>query len=195
MAQEIYDLDYLQSSVDCVDLASRIGMKLSPSGQFCQCPNGHHETQLNHCAIYHDHAHCFSCGFHGGPLTILQTYYKNVLYQDIGFKDACRMLGDMYGGAERFLTEGEAKTSRVITLPITDEEIKLIGIDKQDLLITWISSQFAAKSKIRNAAAIYMNKLEAIGKSLHNTSFTQYFYPHLEARYKCMEKIYEKVKM
>ena len=126
----MYDVERIKKEADCREVARYIGMKMDRT--FCECVSGlHQETRINHCAIYRDHIHCFSCGDNRDVLGMVLGYYQNVLCVTISYADACGIVGDALGGRELYWVKGRNKGFRKEPeLPFTDEELKLLGLQK-----------------------------------------------------------------
>lgn len=121
-----YDVERLRNDADCREIASMIGMRRS--GTYCECVSGiHKETQLNHCAIYKDHIHCFSCGDNRDVVGMVQGYYTNVLGSPITFAESCKIIGDALGGASFYEVSGTDAPAMPM-LPFTTEELAAAGM-------------------------------------------------------------------
>ena len=124
-----YDVAALKEAANCRDVAEFIGMRVS--GKYCECVSGlHSETQLNHCAIYHDHIYCFSCGANMNVIKMVMGYYENVLGNPITYTEACRIVGDACGGSELYLTDGR-QTKATARPPFDRADMKTILMDAQ----------------------------------------------------------------
>ena len=121
-----FNKERLKADADCRTVASFIGMRLR--GQFCECVSGRHsETQIDHCAIYKDRIHCFSCGNDEDVLGMVRSYYANVLGTPITLSEAMRITGDALGGHELYLESGSA-IQETVRIPFTKEQLSRIGL-------------------------------------------------------------------
>lgn len=121
-----YDVSALKAEADCRTVASFIGMRLS--GRYCECVSGlHDETQLNHCAIYKDRIHCFSCGNDQDVIGMVKSYYANVLGTPIAYGEACRIIGDACGGSELYLDRNGKQ--QIKQMPFDRSELALLHLD------------------------------------------------------------------
>ncbi len=171
-----YNAARLREDADCRQVAEYIGMQVK--GKFCECVSGtHSETQINHCGIYPNHIHCFSCGLDVGVIGMVQAYYKNVLGTPIAYHEACRIVGDACGGSDLYLEQSSGeKTER---MPFDKDELTLLKLDtpysgKESVHISMQSLYRENKELyykiIRDKAAEEQEKLQKLEEQLGNTA-------------------------
>ena len=121
-----YNAERLRADADCRQVAEYIGMQVH--GKYCECVSGlHSESQINHCGIYPNHVHCFSCGYDRGVINMVQDFYKNNLGTPITYQEACRIVGDACGGSDLYLEQSTGEIPERI--PIDKKELALLKLD------------------------------------------------------------------
>ena len=187
----MYDVNQLVQEADCREVAKFIGMRLN--GQYCECVSGlHKETQLNHCAIYHDRYHCFSCGEGGNAIRMVQQYYRNVMGTPVSFAEACKIVGDSCGGHEMFVVYGQQEKDP--QLPFTQDELQAAGLDspmawwKQ----LWLENRQLCKTIVRERAKETLDKYREVLDAEGNRSVIgAALRAEAENRYAAAEKLYK----
>ena len=97
---------------------------------YIRCPSGHHETQLNHCAVYKTGCKCFSCGKYYPTCDAVSAYYKEK-GQALTFEQICEKIADASGGRERFTQSHDRQKS---SAPHFDREgLSAVGLNLYDL--------------------------------------------------------------
>lgn len=126
-----YDTKTLFSEADgrvvVKSLFDSCDFKMSGSTLFCRCPSGHKETQLNHCAVYKDGCKCFSCGERYGIKEMVEKYYA-LKGRSLSFLEICELIADTCGGKDRYLIKKDTKKPSQKKLPLSREELAMIGI-------------------------------------------------------------------
>lgn len=187
--------DRLKADADCRCVAEFIGMRRH--GQFCECVSGlHTETQLNHCAIYKDRIHCFSCGDNQDVFGMVRGYYANILGSPIGMQDALRIVGDALGGHEMYMESGTVANTAE-QLPFTKEELSLIGLSDPK------SGGLTMGALYREDKALYMTmvqenarqtlvRIEELKGRLGSSDFEVALRSALDVRYTDVRRIFKK---
>ncbi len=193
-----YNVEQLREDADCRQVAEYIGMQLN--GKFCECVSGlHTETQINHCGIYRNHVHCFSCGYDVGVIRMVQDYYTNVLGQTLAYQEACRIVGDACGGSELYLEQvsGQSSAERI---PFSKEELAMIRLDTP---YSGNGSHLSMQSLyredrdlffeiIRQKATEEKNKLESLRSRLGNSPYEAGVKNVIEQRLIKIRQLYKK---
>lgn len=171
-----YNVERLRQDADCRQVAEFIGMQVK--GRFCECVSGlHTESQLNHCGIYPNHIHCFSCGHDVGVIGMVMDYYQNVLGSPVTYQEACRIVGDACGGSDLYL-ESSSGNEIAERIPFSKEDLALLRLDtpysgKGTVHISMQSLYRENKDLfyqiVRDKASEEMEKLKKLSDSLGNT--------------------------
>ena len=196
-----FDAGALHEAADCREVARFIGMRTD--GRFCECVSGlHSESQMNHCAIYKDHIHCFSCGDNRDVVGMVRGYYQNVLGTPIGYQDALKIIGDACGGYDLYLEEGTYRP--VEPMPFTREEMALIGLDAQpagdmagarpkNLAALYHANRPLFLALVRENAEDQLERIRALLAALGKSQTEVRVRLELESRQARIRKLYEKV--
>lgn len=81
--------DEIKQRIDMRDVCEKYGIQVNRSG-FCRCISQNHFDTNPSMKVYHDGAHCFSCGAHAS--TVIDFV---MMYLDLTFREACvRMNSD-----------------------------------------------------------------------------------------------------
>ena len=194
----MYDLKALEMEADCREVARFIGMRLN--GKFCECVSGtHKETQLNHCAIYKDHIHCFSCGDNRNVFQMVQGYFTNVLGQPLSFSESCGIVGDCLGGRElyRIHESQESQESRKKNLlPFSEEDLQMIGLKSTErscsIASLYRDDPVCAMAVIKSCAEGELERISKLSSMLGRSVFEAKVRTELDQRYARIQSIYRK---
>jgi len=193
-----YNINNLKSDADCRHIAEYIGMRIS--GQYCECVSGlHAETRINHCAIYRNKIHCFSCGDSRDVVDMVRGYFANKLGNPISYMDACKIIGDALGGHELYQEKGKGPV--VKKLPFTTEELDLIGIDQftkidpegQTISAIYRNNEQQCILMLRSKVEAEMGKISLLIERLGNSFFESSLKMELRNRYSLLKTMYNKI--
>lgn len=123
-----WKLDELLDTANAVEVANHIGMKTKKRGKilYCQCPTGHKETALNHCQLFNDGCHCYSCGAHLSTYEMVKTFFSEVNGVNLSYDEICEYIADTCGGADIYLEKKDAKSKK---FPLTKKELEVLRIN------------------------------------------------------------------
>lgn len=190
------DMERLKADASCRHVAKYIGMRIS--GRYCECVSGlHKETQINHCAIYDDRIHCFSCGDSRDVIDMVRGYYANRLGSTLSYTEACKIVAESCGGIEGYMNRGYKKSK---PMPFTQEELALVGLDQFSRMG---NERLSPSAFFRKDEKAFMNEMKALiegetGKiaqllaELGNGSFESGLKSELRLRYNTLKVVYKR---
>lgn len=125
-----WKLDELLAAADAIEVAEHIGLRTKKRGKtlYCECPTGHKESQLNHCQLFHDGCHCYSCGAHLSIYDMVKEFFANVNGANLTHDEICTFIADTCGGADLYVEKPVKGKKKEIPFPLTDEELTFIGL-------------------------------------------------------------------
>ena len=126
-----WDLDRLMSDANAFDVAERIGIRKKRAGStyYIECVSGtHSETRLNHCQIFRDGCHCYSCGASHNTYGMVKEYYSNVVGRSLDHDEICSIIADTCGGEDRYIIRDKDANEVKKPFPLTEEELDFIGL-------------------------------------------------------------------
>ncbi len=189
---EWYDAERLFREADARQLVksmwARQDFRMAGSTLFCRCPSGHKETRLDHCAVYKSGCKCFSCGEHFSAKEMVERYFG-----DATFAEVCGRIADCLGGREFYLITKNKK--KVKTLPLTREELEIIGIyspegnDGPKISELYKNNRDQTKKWLLSRAKEFLERYEKLLSSEKNSDLSA----ELERRKKVTETIVKRL--
>ena len=119
------------SNADAFDVADRIGMRKRRCGNstYVECVEGtHKETNINHCQLFHDGCHCYSCGASHNVYGMVREYYRNIVGISLEHDEICSLIAETCGGEDEYLITPVHSGTKKKRFPLTKEELEAIGL-------------------------------------------------------------------
>lgn len=131
MAKKMWDLDRLMADADAFSVADMIGIpkKRYGSSTYIVCVDGtHSETQTNHCQLFRDGCHCYSCGSNHNVYGMVRSYYENIVGSSLSHDEICELIAETCGGEDNYLIKPVHSEKKRAPFPLTKEELESIGL-------------------------------------------------------------------
>ena len=136
------DKDSLLQEANCIDVAKYIGIDVVKRGAnyFILCPGhmsrlGKKDTKIGNCVLYPDGYICYACD----PNKKHNCIDMTMEHLNCSFVDALQTIADIYGGASFYQSKDKAQEK----LPLTPEDLKLIGLKASGKLFMPINGSFS----------------------------------------------------
>lgn len=131
--KKIWDLDRLMDNADGFAVAERIGIRKKRHGSitYIECVDGtHKESDINHCQLFRDGCHCYSCGSSHNVYGMIRSYYANILGTPLEHDEICSIIAETCGGEDEYLIHPDSHVKRK-PFPLTKEELAAIGLSAE----------------------------------------------------------------